>query len=135
MSPEQSCGSQADQRTDIWAFGCVLYEMLTARRAFAGKTSSETIAAILHREPDLTALPDTTPSSLRRLLVRCLDKDPARRLQNISDSQVDLSEARAECSRMSLLARARRMMSTRRRSLLAAGLALPIGAAAAWLWW
>ena len=68
MSPEQARGQSVDKRTDIWAFGCVLYEMLTSRRAFAGATMSDQLAAILEREPDWTALPPATPSSARRLL-------------------------------------------------------------------
>ena len=78
MSPEQARGKALDKRTDIWAFGCVLYEMLTGRRAFRGETFSDTIAAILEREPDWTALPPATPpAALRLLLRRCLEKDPS----------------------------------------------------------
>ena len=68
MSPEQARGLPVDKRTDIWAFGCVLYEMLTGRVAFAGDTVSDTIAKILEREPDWSALPAATPASIRRLL-------------------------------------------------------------------
>ena len=96
MSPEQTRGKAVDRRTDIWAFGCVLFEMLTGRRAFGGDTTSDTIVAILERQPDLSTLPRRMPSALRRLLSRCLQKDPARRLQDISDAQFDLDEARAE---------------------------------------
>jgi serine/threonine protein kinase len=71
MSPEQARGKVVDKRTDIWAFGCVLYQMLTGRKAFAGDTVSDTIAAILDREPDWSALPAATPSAVRRLLRRC----------------------------------------------------------------
>ena len=82
MSPEQARGKVVDKRTDIWAFGCVFYEMLTGRAAFAGDTVSDTIAAILDREPDWRLLPSGTPASLTRLLHRCLEKDceapPAR---------------------------------------------------------
>ena len=74
MSPEQARGLPVDKRTDIWAFGCVLYEMLTGRVAFAGDTVSDSIAKILEREPDWSALPATTPASIRRLLLRCLDE-------------------------------------------------------------
>ena len=76
MSPEQARGKAVDKRTDIWAFGCVLFEMLSGRSAFAGETVSDTIVAILEREPDWNALPDATPSAVRRLLQRCLEKDP-----------------------------------------------------------
>ena len=78
MSPEQARGKAVDKRTDIWAFGCVLYEMLTGRGAFAA-TPSDTIAAILDREPDWSALPATTPAPIRRLLLRCLDDAAKRR--------------------------------------------------------
>jgi len=92
MSPEQSRGHAVDKRTDIWAFGCVLYEMLTGRAAFAGETTSDTIAAILEREPDLSKLSATTPPAVRRVLQRCLAKDPKRRLRDIGDAHADLDD-------------------------------------------
>jgi serine/threonine-protein kinase len=93
MSPEQARGKTVDKRTDIWAYGCVLYEMLTRRRAFAGETASDTIAAILEREPDWTKLPPAAPAHMRRLLRRCLEKDPNRRLRDIGDARLELDEA------------------------------------------
>ena len=93
MSPEQARGKTVDKRTDIWAFGCVLYEMLTGRPAFRGETASDTIAAILEREPDWSALPAQTPASIRRLLHRCLEKDPKRRLRDIGDARLEIEEA------------------------------------------
>jgi eukaryotic-like serine/threonine-protein kinase len=93
MSPEQARGLPVDKRTDIWAFGCVLFEMLTGRRAFAGDTVSETIASVLEREPDWTALPAGTPHTVRRLLHRCLEKDPYSRLHDIADARIELDEA------------------------------------------
>jgi Tol biopolymer transport system component len=95
MSPEQARGKLVDKRTDIWAFGCVLYEMLAGRRAFPGETSSDTIAAILEREPDWSALPASTPAAVRRVLQRCLEKDPKRRLRDIADARRDLEEVDA----------------------------------------
>ena len=95
MSPEQARGQAADKRTDIWAFGCVLYEMLTGRAAFPGDTVSDTIAAILERDPDWVALPATTPPLATRLLQRCLEKDPKRRLRDIADARDDLDDALA----------------------------------------
>ena len=95
MSPEQARGKPVDRRTDIWAFGCVLYELLTGRRAFSGETISDTIAAILEHEPDWSALPETTPASIRRLLQRCVEKDAKRRLRDIGDARVELEEALA----------------------------------------
>ena len=93
MSPEQARGQAVDRRTDIWAFGCVLYEMLTGRPAFAGETISDTIAAILGRGPDWQTLPETTPASVRRLLQRCLERDPKRRLHDIADARIELDDA------------------------------------------
>src|SRR5262245_6131924 len=76
MSPEQARGRAVDRRTDIWAFGCLLYECLTATRAFGGATPAETIGAILHLEADWSKLPQATPARVRELLARCLEKDP-----------------------------------------------------------
>ena len=90
MSPEQVRGVAVDKRTDIWAFGCVLYEMLTAQRAFPGETISDTIAAVLDREPDVRALPADTPTSVKHLLRRCLDKDLKQRLRDIGEARVEL---------------------------------------------
>ena len=84
MSPEQARGRAVDKRTDIWAFGCVLYEMLTGRPAFAGDTLTDTLSAIVERDPDWRALPRATPANLRRLLERCLAKDPKRRLHDVA---------------------------------------------------
>ncbi|PYS37214.1 MAG: hypothetical protein DMG14_22055, partial [Acidobacteria bacterium] len=83
MSPEQARGRPVDKRTDIWAFGCMLYEMLTGRQAFVGETVSDTIVAILDREPDWTALPEAAPLTIRRLLQRCFEKDAKHRLHDI----------------------------------------------------
>jgi Tol biopolymer transport system component len=88
MSPEQTRGLSIDKRGDIWAFGCVLYEMLTGRLAFRGETGSDTIARILEREPDWSALPDATPVSIQRLLFRCLTKDPKQRLRDIGEVRI-----------------------------------------------
>ena len=92
MSPEQAKGRIVDRRADIWAFGCVLYEMLTAKRAFPGEDITDTLAAIVRAEPDWTALPASTPASLRRLLRRCLDKDARQRLNSMGDARLDLNE-------------------------------------------
>jgi Tol biopolymer transport system component len=90
MSPEQARGQSVDKRADIWAFGCVLYEMLTGRLAFPGDTASDMIAKILEREPDWSALPVGTPASVRRLLFRCLVKDPKQRLRDIGDARIEI---------------------------------------------
>jgi serine/threonine protein kinase/Tol biopolymer transport system component len=90
MSPEQARGSRVDSRTDIWAFGCVLFEMLTGRLPFAGGTASDTIAKILEREPDWTALPAETPAAIRRVLLRCLVKDHKKRIRDIGDVRLEI---------------------------------------------
>jgi serine/threonine protein kinase/Tol biopolymer transport system component len=90
MSPEQARGQRLDKRTDTWAFGCVVFEMLTGRVAFAGNTVSDSIAKILEREPEWSALPAGTPASIRRLLVRCLAKDPKKRLRDIADVRIEI---------------------------------------------
>src|SRR5262245_48797446 len=82
MSPEQARGAPLDKRTDVWAFGCVLFEMLTGNAAFARRTSSDSIAAILEHEPDLKRLPHSTPRAIARLLRRCLEKDVGPRLRD-----------------------------------------------------
>jgi Tol biopolymer transport system component len=93
MSPEQARGQPVDKRTDIWAFGCVLYEMLTGRAAFHATTISDTIARVLDREPDWSTLPAATPAVVRRLLSRCLEKDAGRRLRDVGDARFELLDA------------------------------------------
>jgi len=92
MSPEQARGKPADKRSDIWSFGCVLYEMLTATVPFQGETVSDTLANILQTDPDWQALPQTTPANIRSLLRHCLKKDPRRRLQHIGDAGIEIDE-------------------------------------------
>jgi tetratricopeptide (TPR) repeat protein len=93
MSPEQARGLEVDRRTDIWAFGCVLFEMLTGQAAFGRGTMTDTLAAIIEREPQWELLPAATSPALRGLLRRCLEKDPDRRLRDIADASTDLVEA------------------------------------------
>ena len=95
MSPEQARGDAGDQRIDIWAFGCVLYEMLCGRRAFGGETRSDVIAAVIERAPDWDALPPMTPLAIRRLMRRCLEKEPRDRLRHIADARLEIREAMA----------------------------------------
>jgi hypothetical protein len=90
MSPEQARGKTVDKRADVWAFGAVVYEMISGRAAFPGDTTTDILAAVVTRDPDWAALPATTPTSIRRLLARCLDKDPKRRLRDIGDAQLEL---------------------------------------------
>jgi Tol biopolymer transport system component len=96
MSPEQARGKGVDRRADIWSFGCVLYETLTGRKAFEGETVSDVMASVLMREPDWSALPAGTPSRMRSLLRRCLQKDPARRLHDVADARLELEDSAEE---------------------------------------
>jgi eukaryotic-like serine/threonine-protein kinase len=93
MSPEQARGLAVDKRTDIWAFGCVVFEMLTGRRAFEGATVSDTLVRILDSEPDWAKLPAQTPGPIRTLLERCLRKDPHKRLHDIADARIEIESA------------------------------------------
>jgi eukaryotic-like serine/threonine-protein kinase len=95
MSPEQARGEHAGRQTDIWAFGAVLFEMLTGKAPFRSDTTAETVARVLEREPNYSSLPPTTPSSVRRLLHRCLEKDPKRRSQHIGDVRIEIEDALA----------------------------------------
>jgi hypothetical protein len=95
MSPEQARGKTVDRRCDIWAFGCVLYEMLTGKSAFRGETVPETLAAVLKSESDWSQLPAVTPMRVRVLLQRCLQKDPKQRLRDIGDARISLDEVLA----------------------------------------
>src|SRR5258708_5919643 len=93
MAPEQAKGKSVDRRADIWAFGIVLYELLTGRRMYSGDTASETLAMVMLKEPSLDALPPETPAHVRQLLSRCLRKDPRTRLRDIGEARVILEEA------------------------------------------
>jgi serine/threonine-protein kinase len=95
MSPEQVKGRPADKRSDVWAFGAVLYEMLTGERPFKGDDMADTLAAVLRQNVDMTALPASTPASVRRLIARCLDRDVKRRLRDIGEARIALEETAA----------------------------------------
>jgi serine/threonine protein kinase/Tol biopolymer transport system component len=92
MSPEQARGRVIDKRTDIWAFGCVLFEMLAGCQPFAGETTTDVLAGVIERSPDWSRLPATTPHGIQRLLRRCLEKDPKRRLRDIADARTDIDD-------------------------------------------
>ena len=92
MSPEQAKGKSVDRRADIWAFGCVLYEMLTGKLAFDGETNSDVLAAVIMKEPDWKALAAETPADIQKLLRRCLAKDLKQRLQAIGEARIAIEE-------------------------------------------
>jgi Tol biopolymer transport system component len=122
MSPEQARGKAVDKRTDIWAFGCVLYEMLTGKRIFEGEDVSDTLAAVLRGDPEWAALPSTVPPSVASMLRRCLERDPRRRLHDIADAEILTEEiARAQTSPRQNIQPA---IWTRWPALIAAGVAL-----------
>jgi hypothetical protein len=93
MSPEQARGKPGDKRIDIWAFGCVLFEMLTGKKAFEGETLTDTMVAILEKEPDWQGLPRETPAAVQAVIAKCLRKDPSRRLRDVADARLELDDA------------------------------------------
>jgi serine/threonine-protein kinase len=93
MSPEQARGKPVDKRTDNWAFGCVLYELLSGKKAFRGETPTDTLVAVLEREPDWQALPSSTPAKIRDLLCRCLQKESQRRLRDLGDARIEIEDS------------------------------------------
>src|SRR5207249_5014918 len=120
MSPEQARGKVLDKRTDIWSFGCVLYEMLTGRAAFPGETITDTLAAVLDREPDWEALPRSTPIRLRELLRRCVQKDVNRRLRDIGDARLELDEVSTPTDAPTVLTNERNVVRRRILQIVAA---------------
>src|SRR5262249_25948752 len=92
MSPEQARGKATDRRADIWAFGCVLFEMFSGDRAFDGETISDVLARVIEREPDWTAIPTGTPARACELLRRCLRKDPRARLRDAGEARVQIDD-------------------------------------------
>jgi eukaryotic-like serine/threonine-protein kinase len=108
MAPEQAKGKPADRRADIWALGCVLFEMLTGRQAFAGETLTDVLVRIIEHEPDWQALPVRTPASIQKLLHRCLEKDPRRRLDSAAVARIEIDEAGSEPTPIAQAAGARR---------------------------
>ena len=139
MSPEQAKGRPADKRADIWAFGVVLYEMLTGRRLFQGDTVAEVIAAVIRDQPTLDALPDTTPPALRHLIARCLERDPRLRLRDIGEARIALRTALEPANPLNRAASSLVAPPPRRRAALSAALiaagALAICGLAAFVAW
>src|SRR5713226_1867953 len=128
MSPEQARGQPVDKRTDIWAFGCVLFEMLTGSAVFARETITDTIVAVVGAEPEWKSLPADTPGSIRRLLTRCLQKDARRRLHDIADARIELEDA------MATPAEPLPVPAPRRSRLALSALSLAIATALVFLW-
>lgn len=112
MSPEQARGRAVDKRSDIFSFGCVLYEMLTGARPFAGETLADVMGATLHKDLDLSLLPPGTPASVRRVLARCLVKDRRERLHDIADARIDLESPQADESSGSAASSGRRSIAS-----------------------
>ena len=134
MSPEQAKGKPVDRRADIWAFGVVLYEILTGRQMYSGETVSETLASVIKDMPDLGALPESTPSAIRRLLARCLEKDPRRRLQAIGEARIVLEEPVEEATPAPAATAAPQRRAPLPWMILAGALALTTIAAAMIAW-
>src|SRR5713226_409903 len=128
MSPEQARGQPVDKRTDIWAFGCVLFEMLTGSSVFVRGTVTDTIAAVVGAEPEWKSLPADTPGSIRRLLTRCLQKDARRRLHDIADARIELEDT------MATPAEPAPVPTPRRSRLALSALSLAIATALVFLW-
>ena len=127
MSPEQARGHSTDQRSDIWSFGCVLYEMLSGRLPFKGETISDTLANILNLEPDWGILPSGTPANIIVLLRRCLEKDVHQRLQHIGDARIEIAETLdLPASATSLSLKAASNAKSRRRRTMMIGAAIVI---------
>ena len=129
MAPEQARGSSVDKRADVWAFGCVIYEMLTGRAAFPGGTITETLAAVLERDPDWSLLPASTPPAIHRLLRRSLQKDPRRRLRDAADARLEIDDVGSGSSLEPAPAGGRR--SARGATVLGVGFGVLMGAVAA----
>jgi serine/threonine protein kinase/Tol biopolymer transport system component len=135
LSPEQARGQPVDKRTDIWAFGCVLFEMLSGKRPFDGATVSDTLAGILEHAPDWTVLPAAVPAAVRTLLRRCLEKEPARRLRDIGDARLEIEEVlTAPPSTPAAVAAPHLPGSGVRRRLLMASVAVMLTMLALWFY-
>ena len=132
MSPEQACGKPLDTRTDVWSFGCVLYETLTGTRTFTGDSATEIVAGIVEREPDWSALERArVPANVAQLIRRCLRKDPRSRLRSIGDARIELEDTLA--GRIPAAVPPGTALSSRRVIAAAAGLVLVAIGAAAWV--
>jgi len=124
MAPEQAMGRPVDRRADIWAFGCLLYELLSGRPGFRASTAAETVARVMEREPDWQQLPSSTPAGVVRVIKRCLQKDPGRRLRDIGDARFELEDASREAAASKTAA-----SQSRRAWLIAAAAAVALAIA------
>ncbi|HVS02316.1 MAG TPA: protein kinase, partial [Thermoanaerobaculia bacterium] len=134
MSPEQARGGAVDARADVWAFGCVLYEMLCGRRAFAGSSMADTLGAVVAGEPDWSALPSSLPAPVRKVLRRCLAKDPRQRLHHVADARIELADVLAGAPGEPADQRPAARMRPPIRLALAALVGALLGALAVWGW-
>jgi eukaryotic-like serine/threonine-protein kinase len=134
MSPEQAKGRLADKRSDVWAFGCVLFEMLAGRRIFQGDDVTDVLVAVLSKEPDWTALPAATPRAIHRVLRRSLERDRRRRLADIADARLEIEEALIAPAIEAVPAAAPRAAVWQRLMLLA-GCAVVVASLAGWVAW
>jgi serine/threonine-protein kinase len=132
MSPEQAKGREADKRADVWAFGAVLYEMLSGRRAFNGEDSADTLAAVLRQDVDWTVLPASVPAPLRHLLVRCLDRDVKQRLRDIGEARIVLASPTAVADTATAVAVAPRRWRRARALIVPIAATVALGGSAAW---
>jgi eukaryotic-like serine/threonine-protein kinase len=131
MAPEQAQGKAADARSDIWAFGVILYEMLTGKSGFGGETMMDVLSGVLKAHPDWTALPPSTPPAIRSLLRRCLQKDRSRRLRDIADARFQIEDALNEPASVAAVSVPSRVHNTRERLLWLATLVVAVAAGAA----
>jgi eukaryotic-like serine/threonine-protein kinase len=127
MSPEQARGRTVDKRADVWAFGCVLYEMLTGERPFPGDDVSETIARVIEREPDWARVAAVAPPYVVTVIRRCLQKDPQNRLRDIGDARLELRDAHSDGPRSGAVS-----MTATRQSPTSALIALAAVSLGAW---
>jgi eukaryotic-like serine/threonine-protein kinase len=135
MSPEQARAKSVDKRTDIWAFGCLLYELLNGQPAFHAETVSDTLIKVLERDPDWEVIPKATPARVQDLLHRCLEKDANRRLRDIGDARIELLEALAGTTRQDVSPRKRFKMTRRAAVGAMAGAAAGAAGAATCVWY
>ena len=136
MSPEQARGKPVDKRADIWAFGCVLYEMLTGNQVFSGETATDILGAIVHKDPDWEALPEGTPRGIWRLLRRSLERDPHERLRDIGDARIEIGQAANDprgADTVTFPSQQPIALWRQPTAITAVALALVIGLSAAWL--